>query len=204
MLKAVLKMVARFTALVVICPWLVVFWLQARVISPNRAIQNVTQGIAFFPGLSGQYLRNAFLRQVLAKCDQSAVIEFGTTFSQVEAELAENVYIGPNCILGWARIGKDTLIGSAVQIPSGPNTHGIEDLHRPIREQPGNPQPVTIGENCWIGAGAIVMADVGRDTVVAAGAVVTKPLPTGVLAGGVPAKVIRARTDSQSAGAKAE
>lgn len=196
MLKRVLKEVARWVALVLVSPWLLIYSLQARLISPDRALQNVTQGIAVLPGLSGQYLRNAFLRNVLAKCDATAVIEFGSTFSQVDAEIAEQVYIGPNCIIGWARIGADTLIGSAVQIPSGPNTHGIEAFDRPIREQPGKPQPVSIGENCWIGAGAIVMADVGRDTVVAAGAVVTKPLPAGVIAGGVPAKVIRPRDGS--------
>jgi acetyltransferase-like isoleucine patch superfamily enzyme len=52
---------------------------------------------------------------------------------------------------------------------------------------------VTVGAGAWIGTGAIVLADVGKGTVVAAGAVVTKPLPDNVIAAGVPAKVIRPR-----------
>ena len=52
-----------------------------------------------------------------------------------------------------------------------------------------------IGAGTWIGSGAIVMADVGPDTVIAAGAVVTTPIPGRVIAGGVPARVIRNRAD---------
>jgi acetyltransferase-like isoleucine patch superfamily enzyme len=54
---------------------------------------------------------------------------------------------------------------------------------------------VTIGAGAWIGTSAIVLADVGKGTVVAAGAVVTKPLPDNVIAAGVPAKVIRSRCE---------
>jgi maltose O-acetyltransferase len=53
--------------------------------------------------------------------------------------------------------------------------------------------PVTIGDNVWIGGGAIVCPGVtiGPDTVVGAGSVVTKDLPAGVLAVGNPARVVR-------------
>ena len=57
---------------------------------------------------------------------------------------------------------------------------------------------VTIGAGAWIGTGAIVLADVGRGTVVAAGSVVTKPLPDGVIAAGVPARVVRSRFESEA------
>ena len=52
---------------------------------------------------------------------------------------------------------------------------------------------VRIGRGSWIGSAAVVMADVGRDAVVAAGAVVTRPLPDATIAGGVPARVLRHR-----------
>jgi acetyltransferase-like isoleucine patch superfamily enzyme len=54
---------------------------------------------------------------------------------------------------------------------------------------------VRIGAGSWIGSNAVVLADVGRDTVVAAGAVVTRPLPDRVIAAGVPARVLRSRDD---------
>jgi maltose O-acetyltransferase len=53
--------------------------------------------------------------------------------------------------------------------------------------------PITIGDNVWLGGGAIVLPGVtiGEDSVVGAGAVVTKDVPAGVVAVGNPARVIR-------------
>ncbi|WP_344782151.1 DapH/DapD/GlmU-related protein [Microbacterium kribbense] len=53
--------------------------------------------------------------------------------------------------------------------------------------------PVRIGDDCWVCAGAIILPGVslGRGTVVAAGAVVTKSSPVGALLAGNPARVIR-------------
>ena len=50
-----------------------------------------------------------------------------------------------------------------------------------------------VGDNVWLGGGVILCPGVtiGDDTVVGAGAVVTRDLPAGVLAGGVPARVLR-------------
>jgi acetyltransferase-like isoleucine patch superfamily enzyme len=52
---------------------------------------------------------------------------------------------------------------------------------------------VRIGEGSWVGSGAIVMADIGKHCVIAAGAVVTEAVPDYAIAGGVPARVIRSR-----------
>ena len=53
--------------------------------------------------------------------------------------------------------------------------------------------PVRIGRNCWLGAGVIVMPGVtiGDDTVIGAGSVVTKDIPSGVVAVGNPCRVLR-------------
>ena len=78
-------------------------------------------------------------------------------------------------------------------MPSGSKTHGIDDLTIAIRDQPTIKSPVRIGNGSWIGSAAVVMADVGRDAVIAAGAVVTRPIPDLTIAGGVPARVLRHR-----------
>jgi virginiamycin A acetyltransferase len=74
--------------------------------------------------------------------------------------------------------------------------HGSGDLSVPIRDQEGQATRVRIGAGSWVGSAAVVMADVGRDTIVGAGAVVTKPLPDHVIAAGVPARVIRSRQEA--------
>jgi acetyltransferase-like isoleucine patch superfamily enzyme len=63
-----------------------------------------------------------------------------------------------------------------------------------MRQQPGELEQVTIGNDVWIGNGAIILTDVAPGTVVGAGAVVNRTFdPHSVLAG-VPARVIRRRT----------
>jgi acetyltransferase-like isoleucine patch superfamily enzyme len=62
-----------------------------------------------------------------------------------------------------------------------------------MREQPGQRKLVTIGAGAWIGSAAVVLADVGRDAIVGAGAVVTRPVPERMVAVGVPARVVRER-----------
>lgn len=58
--------------------------------------------------------------------------------------------------------------------------------------------PITIGNNVWIGAGVTVLGGVtiGDNTVIAAGSVVTKDIPSGVLAAGVPCRVLREITEA--------
>ncbi len=192
-LKTLLKALLIAVSTVLVSPIFVGYLFQRLVLGADRATYNATQLLALFPGLTGQYLRKALLPLVVARCHPSVTVEFGAIFSKAGVELEQDVYIGPYSCIGWARIGRDTLIASNVQVLSGPAAHGIADLETPIRLQPGKPQQVSIGENCWLGAGVIVMADIGRDTVVAAGAVVTKPLPDGVIAAGVPARAIRSR-----------
>jgi maltose O-acetyltransferase len=58
--------------------------------------------------------------------------------------------------------------------------------------------PIELGDNVWLGGGAIVLPGVtiGADTVVGAGAVVTRDLPAGVVAVGSPARVLREITEA--------
>jgi acetyltransferase-like isoleucine patch superfamily enzyme len=67
-----------------------------------------------------------------------------------------------------------------------------------MREQEGQPRLVRIGAGAWIGNNAVVMADVGKASIVGAGAVVTKPVPPGVVVAGVPARIISTRSPSGS------
>ncbi|MEM8783983.1 MAG: acyltransferase [Planctomycetota bacterium] len=92
-------------------------------------------------------------------------------------------------------IGDDVLIGEYVSIRDG--NHGVADpaAAGPMRLQPIDAEPVTIGDGAWIGRGATVLRGVtiGKEAVVAGNAVVTKDVPEGAVVAGVPAKVVRFR-----------
>ena len=192
-MRRALKTAANTLATLAILPQLLSFAIRSVVLGKDRALEGSTQALSLIPGLAGQYLRRAFLAKALdGGCALSATIEFGTIFSQAGARIDDNVYVGPRCHLGLVHLERDVLVAAAVHIPSGPQTHGTNPLS-PIREQPGDRRLVRVGAGSWIGSNAVVLADVGRETIVAAGAVVTRPLPDGVIAAGVPARVVRQR-----------
>jgi maltose O-acetyltransferase len=87
------------------------------------------------------------------------------------------------------RIGDDVQIGPYVQLLTP--THPLEPGLRRAKWEAA--EPITLGDNVWLGGGVIVLPGVtiGADTVVGAGAVVTGDLPAGVLALGTPARVVR-------------
>jgi virginiamycin A acetyltransferase len=191
--KTFLKAVARGAAHAAVLPLWPSFALRTAVLGRDRALEASAQWLALIPGLTGQYVRRAFLSRAIAACHHSVVIECGTTLSRAGATFGENVYIGPGCALGLVDIGRDVLIAGGVRIPSGGKTHRIDDRVVPIREQPRHEQLVRIGAGCWIGEASVIMADVGHDSVVGAGSVVTRPLPARCIAAGVPARVLRMR-----------
>lgn len=192
-MREALKSAAHAAAWIAVTPSVISWQLRARAIGRDRALEGSTQAWALVPGLVGQYLRRAFLARALTFCARTATIEFGTIFSSAAASIGDRAYVGPRCHLGWALIGEDALLAAGVHVPSGSKTHGIDDLTIAIRDQPAVKSPVRIGQGSWIGSAAIVMADVGRDAVIAAGAVVTRPIPDLTIAGGVPARVLRHR-----------
>jgi maltose O-acetyltransferase len=87
------------------------------------------------------------------------------------------------------RIGDDVQVGPNVQLLTA--THPLEP--EPRREKWESAKPIAIEDNVWLGGGVIVCPGVtiGVNTVVGAGAVVTRDLPAGVLAAGIPARVVR-------------
>jgi virginiamycin A acetyltransferase len=190
------KACARALATIAVSPALLSYALKSAALGRDRALESSSQTLSLIPGVLGQYLRVAFLRRVLAFCDPSATIEFGVLFSQTGTRIDRNAYIGPRCQIGLAHLEADVLLGAGVHVPSGARTHDTTDPDTPIREQGGTRTLVRIGTGSWIGSNAVVMADVGEGTIIGAGSVVTKPIPPRVLAAGVPARVIKPRTES--------
>lgn len=113
-------------------------------------------------------------------------------------DYGENIHIGPRTFINSGltaldvaaiRIGADCQIGPNVQLLTP--THPLDPTLR--RDKWEAAEPITLGDNVWLGGGVIVCPGVtiGDNTVVGAGSVVTKDLPANVVAVGNPARVIR-------------
>lgn len=103
---------------------------------------------------------------------------------------------GNDCMFGAAggiEIGDDVVAGQFIRFHS--ENHNYDDLTKLIREQGVSHKGIKIGNNCWIGAGAVFLdgAELGDGCVVGANAVVTKKFPDNAVIAGVPAKIVRIR-----------
>ena len=118
---------------------------------------------------------------------------------------AERIIIGDNCLINHNNVlqaGKSIAkitIGNYVQ--TGPNVlmfafnHGMDQNGIPMINQDYLDGDINIEDDVWIGAGVVINAGVsiGKGTIIASGAVVTNDIPKDVIAGGIPAKVIKKR-----------
>jgi len=168
--------------------------LAAGVLGRERAFAGAAQRASRWAGLWGSYRRRALLRLIGVRLAKDCHIEFGTLFSKPTAVVASGVYIGAYCCLGNVRIGGNTMLADGVHVPSGRAQHGSARLDIPMVDQPGRLETVSIGTDCWIGSGAVVLGDVGDHAIVAAGAVVTQPVPAWAVVAGVPAKAVGSRS----------
>ena len=96
-----------------------------------------------------------------------------------------------NTIIGPVSIGNHVNLAQGITVTA--LNHNFKDPDKRIDEQGVSTNPVTIGNDIWIGANAVILPGVtiGDHSVVAAGAVVTKDVPSHSLVAGVPAKVIK-------------
>ena len=111
--------------------------------------------------------------------------DFGKNIS-----LGDNVFINSGCCFqdqGGVRIGNGCQIGHQVVFAT------IDHMLDPERRHDMEMSPIVVEDNVWIGSHATILKGVtiGRDSVVAAGAVVTKNVPPGTVVAGVPAKPVK-------------
>ncbi len=116
----------------------------------------------------------------------------------VYVDYGTHISLGARCFANFGLVALDVApitIGDDVQI--GPNVQLLTPTHPTDpdlrRDKWEGARPITIGDNVWLGGGAIVLAGVtiGENTVVGAGAVVTRDLPANAVAVGNPARVVR-------------
>ena len=140
-----------------------------------------------------QDLRDGLLRELLGAVGEGVVvrpplwIDYGSNIT-----IGAGTFVNYDCVMldvAPIRIGTACQLATRVQLLTA--THPLDPGPRRCGWE--SAEPIALGDNVWLGGGAIVCpgVSIGEDTVVGAGAVVTRDLPAGVLAAGVPARVLR-------------
>jgi maltose O-acetyltransferase len=142
------------------------------------------------PGASDE--RDALLRRMLRHVGEDVVVRPRLFCEYGAISIGDRTFVNVDAVMldvAPITIGAACQIASRVQLLTA--THPIDPEPRRLGWEYA--QPITIADNVWLGGGVIVCPGVciGQDTVVGAGAVVTRDLPAGVVAAGVPARIQR-------------
>ncbi len=143
---------------------------------------------------SEQQKRRELLKSMFGSIDDTCYIEppLRANFGGKHCYFGKNVYANFNLTLvddGEIYVGDNTMFGPNVIVA----TAGHPILPELRKEGYQFNMKVTIGKNCWIGAGAIILPGVtiGDNSVIGTGSVVTKDIPSGVVAVGNPCRILR-------------
>jgi acetyltransferase-like isoleucine patch superfamily enzyme len=145
----------------------------------NTSYHSKEEIVEIFSELTGNKVDSSFM------CFPPFYTDFGKNIT-----IGKNVFLNTGCSFqdrGGINIGNGSMIGMNVTIAT--LNHGLSLETRNITY----PSPVIIGENVWIGSNSTILPGVtiGDNSVVAAGAVVTKDVPENTVVAGVPAKVVK-------------
>jgi len=191
-LRGLLKTVVDSVCLVLVLPAAAMCAAEVKLAPRAEVVFTAwAQTFALVPGLLGVFIRRAFYRLTLEHCASSFSIGFGAMFSHRHATVEQDAYVGPYAIIGSCNLGRGSLVGSRTSILSGGSLHTFDangqwsatDLTRLHR--------IDIGSYAWIGESSVIIADVGRGAMVAAGSVVSTAVPAETMVGGNPARFVR-------------
>ena len=142
--------------------------------------------------------RKAMLKEMFAEIGEGCYIEppFHANFGGKHVHFGKNIYANFNLTLvddTHIYVGDYTMFGPNVTVA----TAGHPILPELRKEGYQYNASITIGKNCWIGAGAIILPGItiGDNVVIGAGSIVTKDIPSNVVAVGNPCKVLREVTE---------
>lgn len=111
-----------------------------------------------------------------------------------EVTIGSDTHFAPYCVLyGPLSVGNNCAVAAHVVLASV--AHSYADPDTPMIQQPTNQKKITLEDNVWIGANAVITPGItiGTGSIIGAGAVVTKDVEPYSVMGGVPAKLIKKR-----------
>ena len=144
----------------------------------------------FFPKL-----RSLVVMSFLKSSCKKLRVKKGAEIS-INATIGNNSELGTRCMIqANVSIGDNVIMGPDVKIYS--RNHRFDRIDIPIQMQGKTYHETIIGNDVWLGANVIITAGckISNHVIVAAGAVVTKDIPEYAIVGGVPAKILKYRTN---------
>jgi acetyltransferase-like isoleucine patch superfamily enzyme len=159
----------------------------------DTLFRTTSELLSLLPYAVGIVIRGEFYRFALERCGRNIVIESGTVFLYRDVELGSNVLLGRYNTIHHCDFGSNVLIAEFCAFLSGARYHNHARLDVPMSLQGGKKTRIKVADDTWIGAHAVVMADVGTGAIVGAGSVVTRPVPSHTVVAGNPARVLRRR-----------
>jgi len=163
----------------------------------HRMMHSVSQeALKLTADLNGQYHTPEEIREIFSRISGKPVEESFALFPPFHTDCGKNIRVGKNVFInsgchfqdqGGITIGDGVLIGHNVVLAT--LNHDID----PKKRGTMYPASIVLGNNVWIGSNATVLPGVkiGDGSVIGAGAVVTRDIPANVIAGGVPAIIIK-------------
>lgn len=162
----------------------------------NYMVKLSNEAMKITTKLNNSYHSPEEIREIFAQLTERTIDSSFCIFPPFYTDCGKNIHIGKNVFIntcchfqdqGGIFIGDGVLIGHNVTLAT--LNHGFAPEDRSTTY----PAPIIIEKKVWIGANVTVVSGVriGENAIIAAGAVVTKDIPANVVAGGVPAKVIK-------------
>ena len=157
--------------------------------------------VRYLPGYFGMAIRFIFYKLLFQKIKSFPLIYAGTHFTHSYGiKIGSGFSINSGCVIdgrGGITIGDNVMIGPNTVIVS--SAHQFEQVSNPMNSYDHIFEPVIIKNDIWIGANVSIKGGVtiNSHSVVAAGSVVTKDVGEYEIVGGVPATLIRKRTNKE-------
>jgi len=173
-------------------PLILITWLEALLLGRQceRVFGSCKELLSIIPTFVGDFMRLGYYSAVCTHVSPDAVILFGSMIAHRDTILRRGVVVGVRTIIGKADIGENVLFGAGVALLSGKYQHG-----RPQNRGNGDPavvefQTIAVGRNSWIGEKAVIMANIGENCTISAGAVLMKDAPDNATFMGNPARKV--------------
>jgi hypothetical protein len=187
-----IKRLLLMLSLVLVSPLVLLCFVESLIWDRNRErlFSQCKEVVAVAPTIFGQYLRLAFYWAVCDRVSTDVSFLLGSMVAHRATRIGRGVVVGAYSIIGLADIGDNVLLGARVSLLSGKYQHGTPTERQNHANTSDRFERIVVGPGAWIGEQAVVMANVGANCTIAAGAVLYKDALEGGTYMGNPARKV--------------